>query len=146
MNQTEHKHTACWMGSMVTTMLVLAALASLTACNTTKATVDSTVKFSSSTSPDSMFTGDGMVEKDQRVMLYTAVVADDLREDIARGSGEYLTSLGVLLDIPADRQARFGAVSQEQYASLFPVEAHGNREALTALRRHLAVPQSEALR
>src|SRR5215469_4553016 len=37
---------------------IIAMTLSVTACNTTKATIDTTVKFFSSTSPDSLFTAD----------------------------------------------------------------------------------------
>jgi hypothetical protein len=126
-------------------LLVVLMDSSIT-CNTTKATADSIVKFSSSTSPDSMFTGDGVVVKDQRVKLYTAVVADDLEENIARGQGEYLSSLGVWPDVPAEGQARFSTLSQENYASMFPAETNGSHDALTVLRQQLAVSQAQALR
>jgi hypothetical protein len=69
-------------------------------CNTTKATTDTLVKFSSSTSPGELFTGDGLVAERQKVNLYAAIVFDNLQQDVARGEGQYLASLGVLLAIP----------------------------------------------
>lgn len=148
--QTHVRHLVCGSrelaGKLLAVSLLVGLMGSSNACNTTKATADSIVKFSSSTSPDSMFTGDGVVVKDQRVKLYTAVVADDLQEDIARGEGEYLSSLGVLLDIPAERQARFSSLSQEHYTSMFPAEMNGSHDALTVLRQQIAVPQAAALR
>lgn len=48
-------------------MVALVAFSLLsTACNTTKATIDTTVKFFSSTSPNEMFTEDGLVVESQR--------------------------------------------------------------------------------
>ncbi|BCA55709.1 hypothetical protein W02_28490 [Nitrospira sp. KM1] len=95
---------------------------SITACNTTKATVDSTVKFFSSTSPESMFTADGMVERDQQIKLFAGVSYENLRQEAASGSGQYLTSLAVLYGVPESRQAQFGKLLQEHHAWLFPAD------------------------
>ncbi|HEX7766768.1 MAG TPA: DUF3015 family protein [Nitrospira sp.] len=104
----------------VSSWLVIAGLGlSLTACNTTKATIDTTVKFFSSTSPDSMFTADGMVEKKQKVALFAGVAFENLRQDMARGGGPYLTSLAVLMNIPSDRQGEFARFVQDRYPVLF---------------------------
>ncbi len=134
------------MGALLPVVLLFGMVASLPACNTTKATADSIVKFSSSTSPESLFTGDGAVLKEQQVMLYTAVVADALQEDIAGGRGEYLASLRVLLDIPAERQAQFNTVAQEHYASVFPAQGDDRRKTLAVLRQQIARSRAEVLR
>lgn len=100
--------------------LVIAGLGlSLTACNTTKATMDTTVNFFSSTSPGSMFTADGMVEQKQKVNLFAGVAFENLRHDMAQGGGPYLTSLAVLMNIPSDRQDEFARFVQDRYPVLF---------------------------
>ena len=50
------------------TMGVCGVIVGLTmgGCNTTKATVDTTVNFFSSTSPNELFSSDGMVVKEQK--------------------------------------------------------------------------------
>ena len=111
----------------------------LTACNTTKATVDTTVKFFSSTSPDSMFNQDGIVEEQHKLNLYTAVVHDNLQQDIARGQGEYLTSLGVLLEVPQERRAEWDQFAQARYTALFPENVQPSEEAVARLRKELTV-------
>lgn len=104
-------------------MLALASAAiATTACNTSKATMDTTVKFFSSTSPDSMFTADGMVERRQKVNLFAGVAFENLRQDAAQGSGQYLTSLAVLLNVPSHRQGHFGRFVQDRYPVLFTSE------------------------
>ncbi|HEU4503554.1 MAG TPA: DUF3015 family protein [Nitrospira sp.] len=88
--------------------LVLASLGLLaSACNTTKATVDTFAKFTSSTSPGEFINADGVVKESQKARLFLAVVFENLEQDIARGDGEYLTSLGVLLKIPEGEQDEF---------------------------------------
>ena len=122
----------------IRTVLVLGSVGlGLVACNTTKATVDTTVKFFSSTSPDSMFNRDGIVEDAHKLDLYTAVVYDNLQQDIARGNGEYLTSLGVLLEVPQDRQAEWKRHAQTRYSEVFPDGAPPSAEVVTRLNREL---------
>jgi len=106
---------------------VLVSLAFMgSACNTTKATLDTFANFTSSTSPESFFTADGLVEDSQKANLFTAVVYENLQQDIARGNGEYLTSLSILLNVPVDRQDEFQTLSQSRY----PVLYDSNRPAL----------------
>lgn len=100
--------------------LVLASVGLVSsACNTSKATVDTFAKFTSSTSPGEWINADGVVQERQKARLFTAVVFENLEQDIARGNGEYLTSLAVLLKIPAGEQDEFRTRSQSQYPLLF---------------------------
>lgn len=121
--------------NLVRGVIVVSVGLMLTACNTTKATYDSIIKFSSSTSPEDLFTADGLVKEDQKLNLYTAVVYDNLQQDIARGSGEYLTSLGVLMKVPEGRQGEFGLVSQKAYPVLFASDQITPGETLATLTR-----------
>ena len=45
--------------------------------------------------------------KAKKARLFTAVAFENLEQDIARGNGEYLTSLAVLLKVPAGKQDEF---------------------------------------
>ena len=107
----------------------------LTACNTTKATFDSTVRFFSSTSPENLYTLDGLIKEEQKLNLYTAVMYDNLQQDIARGGGEYLTSLGVLMKVPEGRQSEFGLISQSAYPVLFASDEVSPVETLATLTK-----------
>ena len=99
--------------------LILASVGLVaSACNTTKATVDTFAKFTSSTSPAEFFNADGVVQESLKARLFT-VVFENLEQDIACGNGEYLTSLGVLLKIPEGEQDEFRARSQSKYPLLF---------------------------
>jgi hypothetical protein len=100
--------------------LVLASIGlGTSACNTSKATVDTFAKFTSSTSPGDWINGDGMVVESQKARLFTAVTFENLEQDIARGQGEYLTSLAVLLKVPAGEQDDFRTFSRNNYPLLF---------------------------
>jgi hypothetical protein len=114
--------------------LVLASVGLvISACNTTKATVDTFAKFTSSTSPGDMFDADGYVKKSQKARLFAAVVFENLEQDIARGNGEYLTSLAVLLNIPAREQDEFRTLSQSEYPLLFASDRRTAESMLATL-------------
>ena len=104
---------------LVGAMVLASAGLVVSACNTSKATLDTFAKFTSSTSPGGWINADGTVLESQKAHLFTAVVLENLEQDIARGNGEYLTSLAVLLKIPAGEQDEFRTRSQSQYPLLF---------------------------
>ena len=111
-------------------MVVLFALCLMsTACNTTKATVDTMVKFFSSTTPGELFTEDGLVAEDQKVNLFVGVGFESLQQDIARGQGEYLTSLERLLRISPRHHAEFADFAQQHYDTLFRSDVSIDRTA-----------------
>jgi hypothetical protein len=101
-------------------VLVLASTEFMvSACNTSKATVETFAKFTSSTSPGEWINADGVIQESQKARLFTAVAFENLAQDIARGNGEYLTSLAVLLKIPSGKQDEFMTRSQSNYSLLF---------------------------
>ncbi len=112
------------------------------ACNTTKATVDTTVNFFSSTSPNELFTADGMVRKEQKINLFAGVAYENLRQEAATGTGQYVSALAALYDIPVSRQEQFGQVLQRKHADLFAADLREDRSAhlkmIAALNRELA--------
>jgi hypothetical protein len=81
----------------------------------------------------SFFNADGVVQESQRARLFTAVVFENLEQDIARGNGEYLTSLGVLLKIPEGEQDEFRARSQSVYPLLFASDRRTAESMLATL-------------
>ena len=105
----------------------------LSACNTTKATVDTFAKFTSSTSPGNWINADGVIQESQKARLFTAVAFENLEQDIARGNGEYLTSLAVLLKIPAGKQDEFRMHSQSNYSVLFAPDLRTAENLLATL-------------
>ena len=120
---------------------VLAAGLVAGGCNTTKATVDTTVNFFSSTSPNELFTADGMVKKEQKINLFAGVAYENLRQEAASGSGQYVSALAALYDIPAAKQGEFGQVLQRKHADLFAANLQDDRNAhlkmVAALNREL---------
>src|SRR4029078_2969518 len=94
-------------------VLVLASTEFMvSACNTSKATVETFATFTSSTSPGEWINADGVIQESQKARLFTAVAFENLEQDIARGNGEYPTSLGVLLNVPHAQTTKLRAVFQ----------------------------------
>ena len=122
-------------------LCVAAAGLMVGACNTTKATVDTTVNFFSSTSPNDLFTSDGMVVKEQKINLFAGVAYENLRQEAATGSGQYVTALAALYEIPVSKQQEFGQVLQRNHADLFAADLQDDHSAhlkmVAALNREL---------
>ena len=118
-------------------IVVAGAGLTFSACNTTKATFDSTVKFFSSTSPENLFTVDGLVKKEHKLRLFTDVEFENLQQDIARGDGEHLASLGVLLDLPQWNHQSLQTLSQGRFASVFASGAMTPKEMRAAISEEL---------
>jgi len=83
----------------------------ISACSVTETVKD----ILSSTTPGDWFTGDGLLKPDQKVNAFVAFNFENLKQDMAKGHGEYLTSLSTLLGVPQDRQASFFAHAQSHY-------------------------------
>ena len=84
---------------------------SLSACSITE-TINNIL---SSTSGRSWFTEDGQLKTDHRVQAFMAFNFENLKQDMAKGQGEYLDSLSTLMEIPPDRRAAFYAHAQSRY-------------------------------
>jgi hypothetical protein len=94
-------------------ILFLFAL-SLSSCSITETVSD----ILSSTTPGDWYTRDGLPKAEHKVDVFLATNLNNVKTDVARGGGEYLDSLGRLLNVDADSQGRFAALVQEQYPLL----------------------------
>jgi hypothetical protein len=95
---------------------------SLSACTlkaTFKQTTDSTSNITGTTSGRTWFTEDGLLRPEHKAVAFATFNADNLEQDIARGSGEYVGSLGTLLGASADSLPRFMAQAQGHYSTLY---------------------------
>jgi hypothetical protein len=122
-------------------LFAAALLLILPACTTKgliKATTDPTTDILSSTSGKSWFTEDGLVREEYKVDAFTALNLENLKQDMARGQGEYLASLGMLLGVPADRQEHFFHLTREHYRTLVPSDRTTAAELVAALHGELA--------
>ncbi len=63
-------------------------------------------------------TNDGQVMAEHKATLFAEVNFEDLSQDMARGGGEHLASLAVLLAVPPEHHAEFFAMTQDRYVTL----------------------------
>lgn len=104
----------CGVGTMVfkgKTGVVNQVLAS-----TTNGTFSNTFAITSGTSGCE---ADGVVMREHERQVYAAVNFRNLKQDIARGEGEYLAALETLMDVRPEDRAAFGAFARERFAVLF---------------------------
>ena len=97
----------------------------------------------SSTSGRSWFTEDGLIKADHKIDAFMTLNFENVKQDMARGQGEYLSSLSTLMRVPEDRQASFFAHAQSHYP--FVIEHQSSPEEIIALLRS-TLPAATALR
>ena len=112
------------------------SLLAMTAC-TTKLTPNPT-DTTSSTTPGAFFTQDGLLKDDQKINAFVTFNFDNLKDEMARGQGEYLTSLGTLLGVREARQADFLALAREKYPVLVTSDRTTPGEMVAALKSELS--------
>ncbi len=130
------------MRTLTRTLLLPITLGTLTislpAC-TVKATLDTTsdgiTNFLSSTSGKTWFTEDGLVRDDLKVEAFVWMNAENLKQDMARGNGEYLSSLGTLMNVSPDRQTEFLTFVQDRYPILAGTDQPNPLAILAALKQ-----------
>lgn len=116
------KPAAVW-----TILPVLILLASgCTLKSTVKQTTDTTSNVTGTTSGRTWFTEDGLLHPENKLTAFTALNQMNVEQDLARGQGEYLTSLGTLLGLPGDQQAAFHAKAQGAFET-FLMSDHDTR-------------------
>ncbi|GJL68341.1 MAG: hypothetical protein NPIRA06_09760 [Nitrospirales bacterium] len=84
-------------------------------------TSDTTTNFLSSTSGKSWWTEDGLVKRGEHARAFVAGNYDTLLQEIAQGHGEYVHAFGTILGVPADQQAQFQKLMQNEYPVLIAI-------------------------
>jgi len=118
-------------------------LALSTGCSI-KATLDQTLDTTSNvsgttSSVHSWVSEDGLVKPDYKALALITASRDNMEQNIAAGSGEYLTAVGTLLGVPEPHRADFGAAVQRQYAHEWP-DSHAASEQWLAQLHATARP------
>jgi hypothetical protein len=79
--------------------------------------LDPMTKFTSSTTPGEL--ADHLLRARQKTEVFASYSYENLRADIARGSGEYLVSLATLAGIPSGRQTEFQGQMRDAFSTMF---------------------------
>ncbi len=97
----------------------LAAVLLLSAGCTIKATLeqvtDTTSNITGTTSGAAWWSEDGQLKPDFKTTAFVTLNQENLRQDLAAGRGEYLSSVSRLLNIPEERQPVFFSTVQASY-------------------------------
>jgi hypothetical protein len=131
------KTTIAHVFRLVPVLIVVLMLPACTTKGTIKATTDPTTDILSSTSGKTWFTEEGLVRDDYRITAFATINFENLKDEMAQGRGEYLTSLGSLLGVRKDHQADFAAWTQANYPLLVSSDRTTPDEMVAALNREL---------
>lgn len=117
--------------SLRSTMLAMVSAPLLLSACTLKATfeqiTDTTSNITGTTSGRAWWNEDGLLKPEHKIAAFAAYNADNLETDLARGQGEYLTSLETLLSVP--NPGRFSPKAQDSYGH-WRVTGEGSSEQL----------------
>ncbi len=98
-------------------------------------TTETVSNFLSSTSD--WYGPDGLPKAEHKVDLFVALSLDNLKDDLARGQGEYLMALQTLLAVAPDRRGKFQSLLQENYSLIASQDRASVAKLLTALSHSL---------
>lgn len=102
---------------------------------TIKETTDTTSNVTGTTSGRTWFTEDGILHPEHKLTAFAALNQTNLEQDLARGEGEYVTSLATLLGVPSDQQAAFHEKAQGAFERLSTSDHESQLQQLQALAR-----------
>jgi hypothetical protein len=101
---------------LVGTMSVMLVTTGCTVKATIKQITDTTSNVTGTTSGSAWWNEDGQIKPDFKATAFVTLNQENLRQDLAAGRGEYLTSVSRLLDIPEEQQPVFFSTVQASYA------------------------------
>jgi hypothetical protein len=116
------------------TALILFA-AGCTLKSTVKETTDTTSNVTGTTSGRTWFTEDGLLHPEHKLTAFMALNQTNVEQDLARGQGEYVTSLSTLLGLSDDQQAAFHAKAQATFETLMTSDHEARLQQLRMLAR-----------
>ena len=91
-------------------------ISSLPACTTNP--FEPTTDTVSSTSGRAWWNEDGLIHSEHKAIAFATYNRANLEQDIAKGRGEYLSSLGTLIGVTDDSQPLFQARAQREFQTL----------------------------
>ena len=103
--------------------------------STIKETTDTTSNITGTTSGRTWFTEDGLLHPEHKLTAFAVLNQTNVEQDLARGQGEYVTSLGTLLGLSNDQQAAFRAKAQGAFETLMTSDHEARLQQLRTLAR-----------
>ncbi|MBI3796626.1 MAG: DUF3015 family protein [Deltaproteobacteria bacterium] len=124
------------MRSLLQVAMLLAGL-TIASCTVSTDPTKPSSDFTSSSSGSS--SSPPKAKNEEKIRDFTTVNFERLKEDMASGHGEHLTSLATLLGVPQESQGQFCMFTQEKFADVVRSEQVTPEEMLAALRHELSV-------
>ena len=125
--------TYCLMFAGMTALLMISAGCTLK--GTTNETTDTTSNITGTTSGRIWWNEDGLLNPEHKAIAFATYNEANLEQDLARGQGEYLTSMGTLLGVAPEAQPTFQAAAQDRFAQLKTADQQARLEQLRTLSR-----------
>ncbi|MDH4185602.1 MAG: DUF3015 domain-containing protein [Nitrospira sp.] len=119
----------------VTCAISLLAMSGCTIKGTVKQITDTTSNVTGTTSGHAWWNEDGILLPGQKAIAFAAYNEANMEQDLARGQGEYVTSMATLLGVPADQQPAFQAKAQGSFDTLNALNHEARLQQLQALAR-----------
>ena len=123
----------------LSTLICMTALLMISSGCTLKGTIneitDTTSNVTGTTSGRTWFTEDGILHPEHKLTAFTALNQTNVEQDLARGQGEYVTSLATLLGVPNDQQSAFHAKAQGAFETLMTSDHEARLQHLRTLAR-----------
>jgi len=123
----------CSFFTAVTTLLLISTGCTLK--GTTDEITDTTSNITGSTSGRIWWNEDGLLNPEHKAIAFATYNEANLEQDIARGQGEYLSSMGTLLGVASNAQPVFQTAAQEHFNKLRTADQQTRLEQLRALSR-----------
>ena len=98
-------------------------------------TTDTTSNITGTTSGRIWWNEDGLLKPEHKAIAFATYNEANLEQDLARGQGEYISSMGTLLGVTSDAQLAFQAAAQERFTQLATADHQIRLEQLRALSR-----------
>ena len=125
------KQIAVW--TIVPMLMLLASGCTLK--GTTNEITDTTSNITGTTSGHAWWTEDGLLLPEHKAIAFATYNEANLEQDVARGQGEYLTSMGTLLGVASDAQPTFQTAAQERFRQWGPADQQTRLAQLRAISR-----------
>ena len=102
--------------------LAMTVLGGCTITGTINEILDTTTNVTVSTSGRTWWNEDGLLKSEHKAIAFAAYNQSSLEQDIARGGGEYLASLGSLLGVSDSGRTAFVSGAQSEFHTLMLVD------------------------
>ncbi|MDF0666097.1 MAG: DUF3015 family protein [Nitrospira sp.] len=99
-----------------TGLLIFLALCGSLLLSTACTVTDSIKNTLSSTTPNDWYRDDGLLKEEYKALAFATVNTENLLQDMAKGRGEYLESMGKLLGVPPSHEQEFFERAQRRMA------------------------------